>query len=50
MEIPVHKKGKRLYFEMHELQEWIREGKRKTAEELHKATDEYLKNREQESV
>ena len=44
MEIPVHKKGKRLYFEMQELYEWIREGKQKTAEELHKAADEYLKN------
>jgi len=50
MEIPVHKKGKRLYFEMHELHEWIREGKRKTAEELHKAADEYLKNSKKKSI
>lgn len=44
MEIPVHKKGKRLYFEMQELYEWIREGKQKTTEELNKSADEYLKN------
>lgn len=44
MEIPVHKKGKRLYFEMEELYDWIKDGKRKTAEELHKEADEYIKN------
>lgn len=44
MEIPVHKRGKRLYFEKHELYDWIRAGKRKTAEQLHEEADEYLKN------
>lgn len=44
MEIPVHKKGKRLYFERRELYEWIKEGRRKTATELHNEADLYLKN------
>jgi excisionase family DNA binding protein len=33
-EIPVFKKGKRLYFSYAELQEWIKSGKKKTNEEL----------------
>ena len=32
--IPHSKKGKRLYFDEHELNAWIRTGKRKTIEEL----------------
>lgn len=44
MEIPVHKKGKRLYFEKDELYAWIKNGRRKTAEELHQAANEYLKD------
>ena len=33
-EIPVSKKGKRLYFYKSELEDWIRSGKKKTMEEL----------------
>jgi excisionase family DNA binding protein len=33
-EIPVSKKGKRLYFYKSELEDWIRSGKRKTMAEL----------------
>ncbi|MCE7041390.1 helix-turn-helix domain-containing protein [Dyadobacter sp. CY312] len=44
MEIPVHKQGKRLYFERSELYEWIKNGRRKTAEELHQEAERYLKS------
>ncbi|WP_374756665.1 helix-turn-helix domain-containing protein [Dyadobacter luticola] len=43
MQIPVHKKGKRLYFERRELSEWIRGGQRKTVEDLYNEADEYLR-------
>ncbi len=33
-EIPVNKKGKRLYFSKFELKEWIKSGRRKTKEEV----------------
>lgn len=32
--IPCHKQGKRLYFFVEELEQWIRNGKRKTVAEL----------------
>jgi len=38
-EVPVNKRGKRLYFSMLELSEWIRSGKKKTAEETHLPTN-----------
>ena len=34
-EIPVNKRGKRLYFSMAELSEWVRSGRKKTTEEIH---------------
>lgn len=43
MEIPVHKKGKRLYFEKAELYHWIKNSRRKTREELQTEADQYLK-------
>lgn len=33
-ELPVHKRGKRLYFYRSELTEWIRSGRKRTAEEI----------------
>lgn len=43
MEIPVHKKGKRLYFDRAELHQWIKNSRRKTSDELHAEADQYLK-------
>lgn len=34
-EIPVNKRGKRLYFSTVELSEWVRSGRKKTVEEIH---------------
>lgn len=33
-EIPVNKRGKRLYFSVAELSEWVRSGRKKTTEEI----------------
>src|SRR5258708_38569292 len=33
-QIPVSKKGKRLYFSRHDLTEWIKSGRRKTNDEI----------------
>jgi excisionase family DNA binding protein len=33
-DIPVNKPGKRLYFDQHELIEWIKSGKKKTSSEI----------------
>lgn len=43
MEIPVHKRGKRLYFEKGELNQWIKSSRRKTGEELQIEADQYLR-------
>lgn len=37
-EIPVNKRGKRLYFSTVELSEWVRSGRKKTVEEIHSLT------------
>lgn len=42
-EIPVCKKGKRLYFERDVLLEWVRDGKKKTSEEMKSAADDFFK-------
>lgn len=34
-EIPVNKRGKRLYFSTVELSEWVRSGRKKTTEEIY---------------
>ena len=38
-EIPVNKRGKRLYFSMVELLEWVKSGKKKTTEEIYSPTN-----------
>lgn len=46
LEIPFNKKGKRIYFLESELREWIKQGRRKTKEEIEQeATDYILRNR-----
>lgn len=39
MEIPVSKKGKRLYFSKKELLEWVKEGRQKTRFEIERETN-----------
>lgn len=39
MEIPVSKKGKRLYFSKRELLEWVKEGRQKTRFEIERETN-----------
>ena len=41
-EIPVSKRGKRLYFSKQELTLWIREGRKKTVSELRIESEQYL--------
>ena len=41
-EIPVSKRGKRLYFSKQELTFWIREGRKKTVSELRIESEQYL--------
>jgi len=41
-EIPVAKRGKRLYFSASDLIEWIKEGKRKTVKEINIETEKRL--------
>ncbi|WP_316758601.1 helix-turn-helix domain-containing protein [Pedobacter aquatilis] len=38
-EIPVNKRGKRLYFSTVELSEWVRSGRKKTTEEIYFPTN-----------
>jgi excisionase family DNA binding protein len=44
-EIPVCKKGKRLYFSKQTLFEWIKEGKKKTLAETSSEAEQYLKTK-----
>jgi len=44
-EIPVCKKGKRLYFSKDDLTNWIKEGKKKTVAEISAEADMYLTKR-----
>lgn len=41
-ELPVNKRGKRLYFYRSELTEWIKSGRKKTAQEIRDAATEKL--------
>jgi excisionase family DNA binding protein len=41
-EIPVFKKGKRLYFSKKEITDWIKTGRKKTANEIICETDSFL--------
>lgn len=43
MEIPVCKRGKRLYFDRDELLSWVKKGRKKTMEEIQMEADEYLR-------
>jgi excisionase family DNA binding protein len=40
--IPVNKKGKRLYFSLMDLTHWVKQGRRKTLEEIQSDNDHYL--------
>ncbi|HVA97724.1 MAG TPA: helix-turn-helix domain-containing protein [Bacteroidia bacterium] len=44
-EIPVCKKGKRLYFSKQDLMKWINEGRKKTSIEIGNDAENYLKKR-----
>ena len=44
-ELPVMKRGKRLYFSSTELLEYIKEGRKKTNAELEAEAESYLKNK-----
>lgn len=45
-EIPVSKRGKRLYFSMAELMEWIKAGRKKTTTEIAAEAEQYtVKNK-----
>lgn len=46
-EIPVNKRGKRLYFSQYELTEWIKAGRRKTVDEIESEAVEFLRERKQ---
>ena len=41
-EIPVNKRGKRLYFSKQELTDWIKAGRKKTVDEISKEADRHL--------
>ncbi|HYG17161.1 MAG TPA: helix-turn-helix domain-containing protein [Bacteroidia bacterium] len=44
-EIPVNKRGKRLYFSKAELTAWIKAGRKKTTAETAAEAEQYLKNK-----
>jgi predicted DNA-binding transcriptional regulator AlpA len=44
-QIPVSKRGKRLYFSKQELTDWIKAGRRKTVEEINHQAENYLSNK-----
>jgi excisionase family DNA binding protein len=44
-EIPVSKKGKRLYFSRIELEQWIKTGRKKTKSEIESEAHQYLKKK-----
>jgi len=46
-EVPVCKRGKRLYFSKKELTSWIMGGRRKTVSEIEAEVDTYMKPRKQ---
>lgn len=43
-EIPVNKRGRRLYFSKQELTEWVKAGRKKTASEIKSEAGDYLLN------
>lgn len=44
-EIPVCKKGKRLYFSKQEIQDWIKSGRKKTISDIENEADGYIRNK-----
>jgi len=44
-EVPVSKRGKRLYFSKQELTAWIMSGRKRTISEINAETDSYLSSR-----
>jgi excisionase family DNA binding protein len=44
-EVPVSKKGKRLYFSKKELTAWIMSGRKKTISEIEEGTEQYIQSR-----
>jgi excisionase family DNA binding protein len=44
-EIPVSKRGNRLYFSKQELTDWIKAGRKKTIAEIEDEADKYLSNK-----
>jgi len=44
-ELPSIKCGKKLYFSQTELMDWVKEGKRKSFEEINTAADSYFNNK-----
>ena len=44
-EIPVCKRGKRLYFSKHEITAWIMAGRKKTTSEIDDEVDDYVQNK-----
>ncbi|HWB26770.1 MAG TPA: helix-turn-helix domain-containing protein [Chitinophagaceae bacterium] len=49
-EIPVSKKGKRLYFSKAELTEWVKAGRKKTNAEAARDAENYLQNKKKGSA
>lgn len=48
--IPVHKGGKKLRFLKSEIDNWLKQGKKKTVLEIEAETDVYLSNRKRKEV
>jgi predicted DNA-binding transcriptional regulator AlpA len=48
-EIPVNKRGKRLYFYKGELTTWIREGRKKMVSEIHQEAQDHIMSRRRKS-
>jgi excisionase family DNA binding protein len=44
-EVPYHKRGKKVYFLKSEIDDWLKQGKRKTIQEIEAEADEYLSNK-----
>lgn len=43
--IPVYKKGKKLYFLKSEIDQWLKEGRKKTAQEITESADQIIRRR-----
>src|SRR5688572_2532911 len=43
--LPVNKRGKRLYFSNQELTDWVKEGRKKTSAEIHSEAASIIRNK-----